>query len=100
MVCPEDVLGLADVFPPVFGDMRVSGAAVSEERLDRVRDSGFTASRGFGLFGGVGDRGREDIHPDEREIRRWLIRLPDELGDATLVVGVYNPELLQAPDLL
>ena len=73
--------------------------AVVDEPLDRVGDLELVARRRLDRPYGLVDRCREDVDPDQREIRRRVGGLLDEPDDAAVRVDLGHAELAGVVDV-
>ncbi len=87
-VALEQRVLLAGVDPPALQDLVAHPVAVVDEPLDGVGDLELAARRRFDRAHRVVDLRVEEVHADDREVGRRVLRLLDELHD--LAVGAEH----------
>ncbi len=98
-VAVEERVLLAGVDPPALEDLVGDGVAVVEEALDRVGDLELVAARRLDDAHRVVDRRREEVHADQREIRRRVRRLLDQPHDVAPHVELDDAEVAGIVDV-
>ena len=89
----EHVGRLAGVLPPPLDDVRVDGAAVVDEPLNRVGDLELVAPGWFDRLDRIEDRLVEHVDTDESEVRFRLLRLLGETDDLAFSAELGDAEL-------
>ena len=98
-VAVQERVLLAGVDPPAPQDLVPDLMAVVDELLDRVGDLELVARRRADRAHRVVDRGREEVHADQREIRRRIGRLLDEPHDVAAHVELGDAEVARVLDV-
>ena len=98
-VALEQRILLAGVDPPAAQDLVAHASSVVDEPLDRVGDLELAARRRLDRAHRGVDLDIEEVDADDREVRRRVLRLLDELDDLTVVAEHRDARLTGIVDV-
>ena len=98
-VALEQRILLAGVDPPAPQDLVADAPAVVDEPLDRIGDLELATRRRLDLAHRGVDVGIEEVDADDREVRRRVLRLLDELDDLAVVAEHRDARLSRILDV-
>jgi hypothetical protein len=84
------ILRVADVGPPAVERDRVDRPATLDQQVDCVADLALTVIRGLDEVTGVEDHWQKVVEVGHHEVRRWIVRLFDDVRDLTIEVRVTD----------